>query len=131
MTPSAHALQAMIAKVYECLSSATAVLSAGFPGAASSRAYYAAFHAACAALAMRGMAFSSHRETLGAFDRHLVKSGLLPVEYAPLVRRLFQNRQTADYDIETSIDQQTAVEDIAAATAIVHACRAIVEAPHR
>ena len=119
-----------MAKADEKLASAATSTAAGFHGDAASRACYAAFHAATAALAVRGLSFSSHRETIGAFTREFIGSGLFDADATRRLRRLFQHRQTADYDWKSSIDQPTAAEDIADATAIVHACRAIIEAAH-
>ena len=126
MTADADILAAAFAKADESLAAAKAVLAAGFPGAAASRAYYAAFHAACAALAARGLSFASHHATIGAFNREFVKTGLLPGSTTQLVRRLFQDRQTADYSLKTCIDLETATTDLADAHAFVALCRGIV-----
>ena len=56
---AAGALQAKAARTLEA---AQSVVENGFFDDASSRAYYAAFHAASAALAGRGLFFSSPRE---------------------------------------------------------------------
>ena len=121
-------LRATMAKADDKLACAAAGMAAGFHGDASSRAYYAAFHAATAVLATRGLSFSSHRETIGAFTREMVNKGSLPNAMAQDMQKLFEHRQTADYAIRKKIDQQTATEDLAAAKAIVEACRRIVEA---
>ena len=60
---------AMMDKAHKKLLSARVSLKAGFYNDASSRAYYAAYHAVCAALALKGLDFSSHGKTLGEFNR--------------------------------------------------------------
>ena len=62
-------LRAMLRKAREKLASARKNLDSGFYGDVASRAYYAAFHAISAVLADRGLTFSSHAQTLGAFNR--------------------------------------------------------------
>ena len=61
-TPGAtpEVLRGMLAKANEMLSSASRDVAAGDYGDAASRAYYAVFHAVSAALAGRGLSFSSH-----------------------------------------------------------------------
>ena len=128
MTAEADTLRAILAKADENIAVAKTILCAGYPGTAASRAYYAAFHAATAALATRGLSFSSHRETIGAFTRVFVNKGGLPPDTKNKLQNLFEHRQTADYDWESTIDQQTAAEDLVAAQVIVESCRKIVEA---
>ena len=128
MTARAESLRAIIAKADENIAVANIDMKAGFPSAAASHAYYAAFHAATAALATLGLSFSSHRQAIGAFNREFVKKGALPPDVKGTLQSLFEHRQTADYDWQNAIDPQTAAEDLAAARAIVDACRRIVEA---
>jgi uncharacterized protein (UPF0332 family) len=128
MKADADILLATMAKADEKLACAVADMAAGFHGDTSSRAYYAAFHAATAALATRGLSFSSHRETIGAFARDIVNTGLLPQAMAQNLQRLFEHRQTGDYAIRKKIDAQTAAADIETARTIVEACRKLVAA---
>ena len=128
MTADTDTLRAILAKADENVAVAQTILCAGYPGTAASRAYYAAFHAATAVLATHGLSFSSHRETIGAFTREFVNKGFLPPDTKNKLQNLFEHRQTADYDWASTIDQQTATEDLAAAQAIVEACRTIIEA---
>jgi uncharacterized protein (UPF0332 family) len=53
-------LNAMLAKAEQKLASARASLEAGYHDDAASRAYYAAFHAISAALAVKGLSYSSY-----------------------------------------------------------------------
>jgi len=128
MTARAESLRGIMAKADENIAVAKIDMEAGFAGAAASHAYYAAFHSATAALATLGLSFSSHRQTIGAFNREFVKTGSLPPEAGGTLQNLFEHRQTADYDWQNSVDAATAAKDLAAAQAIVEACRRIVEA---
>ncbi|NOZ23834.1 MAG: HEPN domain-containing protein [Planctomycetes bacterium] len=125
-TASAEILRAILAKAQEKLSAAEREFAAGFFGEASSRAYYAVFHALTAALAAKGLSFSSHAQVIGAFNREFVKPGLFPPDTTKKLQRLFQDRQTADYDWVNSVEAQTAAEDVADAKALVAACQDFV-----
>lgn len=64
---------------------------------AASRAYYAMFHAAEAALLSIGLSFSSHSAVVSAFGREFAKTERLPRELHAHLRQAFELRQTADY----------------------------------
>ena len=83
-----RATEALFAKSSRTLDAARAVIEGGFYDDASSRAYYAAFHAVSAALAGRGLFFTSHGQVIGAFNREFVKTGLSPAEAFQKIRRL-------------------------------------------
>lgn len=122
MTASADTLRAILAKANEKLAAAERELAAGFAGEAASRAYYAVFHAIAAVLATRGLSFSSHAQIIGAFNREFVKTGRFPSESTRHLQRLFQDRQTADYDCISVVDVETATRDVADAKTLVAAC---------
>jgi uncharacterized protein (UPF0332 family) len=106
------------------LDAARVLLGARAPGDAASRAYYAAFHAVSAALLARGQAFSSHAQVLGAFNRDFVHAGTFPREFTAILARLFEDRQTGDYDATTSLDAGEAERDVQDAQRIVDAVAA-------
>jgi uncharacterized protein (UPF0332 family) len=116
-------VRAMMAKAMQKLARAQQDLADGFPEEAVSRSYYAAFHAVTAVLATRGLSYSSHAQTIGAFSREFVKTGLMPAGSSRQLRRLFEDRQTADYDCLRTIDTQTATEAVAAAKALLDECQ--------
>ncbi len=116
-------LSAMLGKAEEMLLSAKRDLAVAAFGDAASRAYYAAFHAVSAVLASKGMTFSSHTQTLGAFNRDFIKTDVFPRETSKKLQRLFEDRQTADYDWRRHVDEATGMEDVANAEWLVVACR--------
>lgn len=69
----------------------------GFSDQATSRAYYAAFFAAEAALLALGETRSKHSGVIAAFGRLVVKEGGLDPEVAGGLRQLFELRNAADY----------------------------------
>jgi uncharacterized protein (UPF0332 family) len=127
VTLDAEMFRGIMAKAEEKLSRAERDLADGFPDDAASRAYYAAFHGITAVLATKGLSFSSHRQTIGAFNREFIKTGMFPPDSSRQLRSLFEDRQIGDYEWSRKVDAQTAAEDVAAAKTLVAACRQWVE----
>ena len=125
--PTPDVLRAMLRKAEEKLASARRELQSGYPGEASSRSYYAAFHAISAVLAARGLTYSSHSQTIGAFNREFIKTRVFPADTSRKLHRMFEDRQTADYDLTLVVDKQTAESDVADAEWLLRACRQFLE----
>ena len=64
---------------------------------ALNRIYYAAFYAARALLATRGLDSSRHSGVIALFQEHFVRTGLVSTENARVLPRAFEKRQTSDY----------------------------------
>ncbi len=79
------------------LAAAQLLVDNGFPAQAVSRAYYAAFYAAEAALLRIGEVRSKHAGVVAAVARHLVAERGLDPEAGRLLRSLFERRSRADY----------------------------------
>ena len=114
-------MAALLAHARAKLEAALVLLAARAPGDAASRAYYAAFHAVSAVLVARGQAYSSHAQVLGAFNRDFVHAGMFPREFTAILARLFEDRQTGDYDPTASLDLAEAERDVEDARRIVDA----------
>lgn len=65
---------------------------------AVSRAYYAVFHGARAALKTKGIETKTHQGLITQFALHLVKPGLLETEYGDILRQEKEDRETGDYE---------------------------------
>ena len=65
---------------------------------AVSRAYYAVFHSARAALKTKGIETKTHQGLITQFALHLVKLGLLETEYGDILRQEKEDRETGDYE---------------------------------
>ena len=96
-----EAAKALMAKARESLASAKADLEAGRLNGASSRAYYAMFHAARAALEMRGMATGGQRHgtIISRFGRTFVKHGPLDPALGRALNKTLELRKEGDYDL--------------------------------
>jgi uncharacterized protein (UPF0332 family) len=123
-----EAAATVLAKASRTLEAARNAIAHDFFDDASSRAYYAAFHAVTAALASRGLSFSSHGQVMGAFNREFVKTGRSSAESFQKIKRLFEHRQVGDYSATMSIDRQTAEQDVADAQWLIAECKRLIDA---
>jgi uncharacterized protein (UPF0332 family) len=81
----------------EELAAARLLADKGFAAQAVSRAYFAAFFAAEAALLSLGETRSKHSGVVSAFVHLLVRGGEIDVEIGRVLRSLFERRNEADY----------------------------------
>ncbi len=117
----------MMDQAEEKLRAARILLENGAWGDAASRAYYAAFHAVSAALLSREEAYSTHAQVLGRFNKEFVHSGIFPKEFTTLLTRLFEDRQSGDYDFLPGLTESESRQDVADARRIVEAIRRFLE----
>jgi hypothetical protein len=89
---------------------------AGFLRGAVSRAYYAAFHMATAALYAVNVVRGKHRGVEGAISQFLVKPGLIESEYHTIFRELMRGRIVSDYGGERGTDGHIKQEVLSDAT---------------
>lgn len=112
-------VQALLNKAHSKLKTARLDFGGTQYDDASSRAYYAAFSAVSALLLSKGLAFSSHGQVIGAFNREYVKTGIFPAEFAGVLQELFEARQLSDYDPLPAISLEDAQSHIASAEKMV------------
>jgi len=89
---------ALLARAGTEIEAARVLQDAGFHQQADSRAYYAAFYAAEAALLALGESRSKHSGVISAFGRMVVKDGGFDAALGVSLRVLFDLRNAADYD---------------------------------
>lgn len=116
-------IQAIVAKAEDKLKTARLDFANGQFDDAVSRAYYAVYHMMTAALFSREQVYSSHAQTIGAFNRDFVKTGTFPKEFTRMIQGLFEDRQAGDYDVIWRIDKATAQANIAHAEMICSSIR--------
>lgn len=107
-----HQIDAVLAKASEKLRVAEMLLANGAWDDAVSRAYYAAFHAISALHLSNGQAFSSHAQSIGRFNKDFVKTEIFPKEFTAILTRLFEDRQSGDYDLSGLVTAEDASRDI-------------------
>ncbi len=120
-------LRSILAKAKEKLTGAKLDFEAELYNDAASRAYYVVFHAITAVLAQKGLFFSSHSQTIGAFNREMVKTNIFPKETSRMLQRLFEDRQVGDYSWTIHIERETALNDINDAEWILKQCQKYLE----
>jgi uncharacterized protein (UPF0332 family) len=99
---------AYLEKAKEKLQTAKELLDESANDDAVSRAYYAAFHAASAALLTEGLTADSHRGLLNLFGLHFVKTGKIDKKYARYLSNLKDDREVGDYEVFSTIDAAVA-----------------------
>lgn len=98
MTGGEH-IARLIEKAEESLDVARSLSADGHYGFAASRAYYAMFYAAEAALLRKGLSFSKHTAVIAGFSRTFVKPGVFRPEMFKSLRLGFDLRSQGDYSI--------------------------------
>jgi uncharacterized protein (UPF0332 family) len=93
-------VQILLEKSRKSLDAATTLAGAEFNDAAISRAYYAAFYVAQAALATKDISRSKHSGVIAAFGEHLTKKRLLPEALHKTLLALYESRVKSDYSVE-------------------------------
>lgn len=106
--PLGEEITAHLERAQHALEAAQALCNAGLFDDAASRAYYAAFHAASAALMAQGQTFKKHSALIGAVHKYLVKTGLLDVEAGKALTWLFELRAVGDYGEIIHVDESQA-----------------------
>jgi uncharacterized protein (UPF0332 family) len=94
---------------------------------AVSRAYYAAFHAATAALYAVGVQSKSHAGAHDLFFEHYVRSGLLSREVAKDLAALQRFREQADYSTIIRFDAASGAPELERAERFVAAVQAALQ----
>ncbi len=79
-----------------------------FYAVAVSRAYYAMFYAAMAALAHFNISRSKHSGIIAAFGEYLVKTGEIEPEFGRMLPGAYDARQEADYSALVTLDRSIA-----------------------
>lgn len=119
--------RALLAKARESLASACADLDADRLNGASSRAYYAMFHAARAALEARGIATGGQRHgaVIRRFGLTFVRNGPLETAHGRNLNKALEIRHEGDYDLEPP-DRDDVASTVRNAEAFVEAVIALL-----
>ncbi len=115
-----------LARADECLQEARSLATAGLPYGATSRAYYAVFHAARALLFSLGLEVKSHRAALSLLGEHFVKTGRISPDLGRLASHLQRDREDADYDPGTLVTGDQATRTVADAERFVDEARRLL-----
>jgi len=111
----------LLARAGEALEAARRDARAGAARFATSRAYFACFYAAQAALLGRDLSFSRHSAVIAAFGKEFAKTGILPARFHAVLREQFDDRNASDYGSGQGPSMENAGRSIAAAGEFVAA----------
>lgn len=106
-------------RAIEELETAQANIEHGRYRVAISRAYYAVFCMASAALFTQSIQRSKHSGIEAAFSQYLVKSGAIEPEFSRSYQQIRRLREEVDYNAHPVIDETKATETLAKAQAFV------------
>ena len=85
-------------KAYDSLNEVNEVAKLGFWNLAGHRLYYATYHMASALLLDKGFSARTHSGVIHLIGQNFIAKGLLDKNYGRLFTRLFELRQSGDYD---------------------------------
>jgi len=101
-------IQALIEKARRYLRSAELLIQDGDYDSAVSRAYYAMFYLAEAALLTKEMTFTSHKAVISAFGQYFVTTGIFDKRMGRDLNIIFDERQLGDYGSNFPISEDNA-----------------------
>jgi uncharacterized protein (UPF0332 family) len=114
-----HNARFELEKAKAALAAARALGGLGLWDDAISRGYYAAYHAATAALASAGLQARTHSGTHDLLFEHFVRNGPLERRVTKDLAALQRYREHADYSTTIRFDADSAAEEIERAGRIV------------
>ncbi len=101
------------------LNAAGILFDAGEYKAANNRAYYAVFHAINAVHALDGNGYKRHKDAIGNFNKHYVKTEIFPREMGKKVSEIEEIRHASDYDDFYLASREETERQIAVASELV------------
>ncbi|MFN3848259.1 MAG: HEPN domain-containing protein [Spirosomataceae bacterium] len=99
-----------INKAFSLLEDSRILLDASRFESSVSRSYYAMFHATKAILETISISSHTHVGVNVAFNKHFVKTGLMDLKYAKILKKGEIQRMIGDYEIGRGVNQKDATE---------------------
>lgn len=103
----------------EDLKAANVLLEADSYRGANNRAYYAIFHAVSAVLALEGITFKRHKDTLGYFNKNYVAKEIFPRDLGRKIVKAEEIRHESDYDTFYIASKEETVQQIETAEQLI------------
>lgn len=103
-------IEKLINKGYRSLEVAKEIFNHGHYDFAVSRAYYAIFYLAEAALLSKSLSFSKHSAVISAFNKQFVKTEVFPKKLHTWFVKAFDKRNIGDYTSELTVTKEEAKE---------------------
>lgn len=121
-------IDAELRNARERLRAARSLLDAGLTPDTISRAYYAAFHAAKAALTLHGLHAESHVGLRTLFGLNLVDKKVVDRRLGKILVELSERRESADHDVWSGMDIEDARKSVQDASEFIETIEALVGA---
>lgn len=102
-------------KAKETLQDAKEIIKLNLWRSAANRLYYACYYAASALLVKHGYSARTHSGVVTLLGIHFVSKGLIDTQYGKFYGKLFELRQTGDYDDWMNIEAEDVQSKIAPA----------------
>lgn len=118
---------ANLERARQSIEAAKGLANEGFYDFSASRAYYAAFYAATAALLAEEQKYKKHSGVIASIHQRLVKTGKLDKEQGKDLNWLFELRNVGDYGVELHVSRQNAQKAIQVAEDFVTIIKSLLE----
>lgn len=102
----------LVSKASESLKAAEVLFREGFYDFSVSRAYYAMFYLAQAALLTKGLSFGKHSAVIAAFGREFAKAGVVDTRFHRNLKRAYDRRTVGDYGLGVHVSAEASQEAI-------------------
>jgi len=109
----------LLAESRRSVAAAELLVREAYYGYAASRAYYAMFYVAQAALDALGLAFRKHSAVIAAFGQHLAGTGVVSTDLHRFLIEGHALRQVGDYGMAVEITEEQAELQITRARAFI------------
>ena len=100
----------LIRKSIKELENAELLIQHDSVNAAVSRTYYAMFYAVQVLFADNGIVTSSHSGAISTFSKKFISTGMLPKTLGRALNKIYEMRQTSDYNFTDFITGDKAIE---------------------
>ncbi len=129
MAGSVDETQEWLRRARDALGAGSLLLDRGYFLVSVSRAYYAMFYAAKAAVVSEGLEAIKHSTVISVFGQHFAKTGRVPGSLHKSLRIAFDERQLADYTLDWTVSREAAQTRLAEAEHFVSAISALLVSP--
>ena len=113
--PQKELIDYWLKRADETLDEAKVLLKTGHHRGCANRLYYACFYAVNALLIGNNLSSSKHSGVMALFNKHFVKSGIIPVDMGKFYSGLFENRMESDYGDIVELAEEITEADVEAA----------------
>lgn len=127
MSDNREEISANLERATQSLNAAKDLLKNEYYDFAASRAYYAAFYAATAALLSEGLDLNKHSAVISLVHQRFVKTGRLTKEQGKSLNWLFELRSIGDYGGAAHVSESNVEQAIQAADDFIWAINSLLE----